>query len=47
MNETNITETAHPALFPLSALKTKGYAQPELRDDEEVVETDEPGAETA
>ena len=38
-------------LFPLSALKTKGYAQPEPRDDEPVVdeaEADtEPEAEAA
>ena len=37
-------------LFPLSALQTKGYAQPEPRADETVADedaVDEPGAEAA
>ena len=29
-----------PALFPLSDLKTRGYAQPEPRNDEQTVDAD-------
>lgn len=49
MNETTSIDTTYPALFPLSALKTEGYAQPEPRDDETTVEADvdEAGAEAA
>ena len=47
MHETNGTETTYPALFPLSALKTEGYAQPEPRDEETVVEETGPEAEAA
>lgn len=33
MNDTTIADTVQPTLFPLSALQTCGYAQPEHRDD--------------
>lgn len=36
-----------PHLFPLSDLKTEGYAKPEPRDEAEENERDEPGAEAA
>lgn len=41
MNETTSIDTTYPALFPLSALKTKGYAKPEPRDDYTAVEETE------
>ena len=40
MNEQTTTETVQPALFPLSAVQTGGYAQPEPRDDETAVADD-------
>ncbi|WP_309049039.1 hypothetical protein [Streptomyces sp.] len=42
----DITEPAQFPLFPLTDLQTKGYAQPEPRDDE-TVEQDEPETEAA
>jgi hypothetical protein len=36
-----------PELFPISALQTKGYAQPEPRDGVESNDTAEPQAEAA
>lgn len=38
MNEHNTVETFQPALFPLSAVQTSGYATPEP---EPVVESDD------
>lgn len=46
MNETTTTEITEPTLFPLSALQTRGYAQPEPRDTADV-EADDAGAEAA
>lgn len=46
MNEQTTTETFQPALFPLSAVQTSGYATPD-RDDTEAVEVDDAGAEAA
>ena len=40
MNEQTTTETIQPALFPLSAVQTGGYAQPEPRDDEQDADDD-------
>ena len=45
MYESNATETTYPALFPLSALQTEGYAQPEPR--HEAAEDTEPEPEAA
>lgn len=42
MNETTTVETTYPALFPLSALKTRGYAQPEPRDETDTAADEEP-----
>lgn len=38
MNEQTTPTVYQPALFSLSAVQTGGYAQPEPRDDETVVE---------
>ncbi|WP_179165583.1 hypothetical protein [Streptomyces sp. M41(2017)] len=43
MNESNTIEISHPTLFPLSALQTKGYAQPEARTDEAEVDDENIG----
>lgn len=40
MNEHNTVETFQPALFPLSAMQTSGYATPEP-EPEPVVESDD------
>lgn len=44
MKEQTTTETA---LFPLSALQTRGYAQPEARDDEAVEDSPQPAEDAA
>lgn len=36
-----------PALFPIAALKTEGYAQPEPHDDDTAAENDDTEAEAA
>jgi hypothetical protein len=46
MNEQTTVETIQPALFPLSAVQTSGYAQPD-QDETESVEVDDAGAEAA
>lgn len=46
MNEQTTTEIFQPALFPLSAVQTRGYATPD-QDDTEVGAVDDTGAEAA
>jgi hypothetical protein len=41
MNEHNTVETFQPALFPLSAVQTSGYATPEPESDIDAVADDE------
>lgn len=47
MNEQTTTPDYQPALFPLSAVQTGGYAQPEAREDEQAADGDEAEVEAA